>query len=100
MRLIAALPLLQVEGDPSEDARLLELDESQKSEHTVFVMPPEPPPDDGREPAARYTYVRRAVAASDRKPSRDPSLFCPSATKVFPGCTWSCLTVPGSCGRP
>uniref|UniRef100_A0A3Q2R0K9 DENN domain containing 4C n=1 Tax=Fundulus heteroclitus TaxID=8078 RepID=A0A3Q2R0K9_FUNHE len=45
-----------VEGDSSEDAKLLELDESQKSEHTVFVMPPEPPADGGAEPAPRYTY--------------------------------------------
>uniref|UniRef100_A0A8C4NVP1 DENN domain-containing protein 4C n=1 Tax=Dicentrarchus labrax TaxID=13489 RepID=A0A8C4NVP1_DICLA len=42
--------------ESSEDTRLLELDESQKSEHTVFVMPPEPPVDDGPEPAPRYTY--------------------------------------------
>uniref|UniRef100_A0A665XF34 DENN/MADD domain containing 4C n=1 Tax=Echeneis naucrates TaxID=173247 RepID=A0A665XF34_ECHNA len=40
----------------SEDTRLLELDESQKSEHTVFVMPPEPPADGGTDSAARYTY--------------------------------------------
>ncbi|XP_035531265.1 DENN domain-containing protein 4C isoform X2 [Morone saxatilis] len=46
----------KVEGESSEDTRLLELDESQKSEHTVFVMPPEPPVDDGPEPAPRYTY--------------------------------------------
>lgn len=46
---------LQVEGESSEDTRLLELDESQKSEHTVFVMPPEPPADDGPDPAVRYT---------------------------------------------
>ncbi|XP_012720385.2 LOW QUALITY PROTEIN: DENN domain-containing protein 4C [Fundulus heteroclitus] len=46
----------KVEGDSSEDAKLLELDESQKSEHTVFVMPPEPPADGGAEPAPRYTY--------------------------------------------
>uniref|UniRef100_A0A669EGT6 DENN domain containing 4C n=1 Tax=Oreochromis niloticus TaxID=8128 RepID=A0A669EGT6_ORENI len=39
-----------------EDTRLLELDESQKSEHTVFVMPPEPPVDDGPDPAPQYTY--------------------------------------------
>uniref|UniRef100_A0A3Q2XKN1 DENN domain containing 4C n=1 Tax=Hippocampus comes TaxID=109280 RepID=A0A3Q2XKN1_HIPCM len=45
-----------VEGDLSEDTRLLELDESQKSEHTVFVMPPEPPAEDGREPHPKYTY--------------------------------------------
>ncbi|MEQ2203727.1 hypothetical protein XENOCAPTIV_002791 [Xenoophorus captivus] len=46
----------KVEGDSSEDTKLLELDESQKSEHTVFVMPPEPPADNGCEPAPRYTY--------------------------------------------
>lgn len=46
----------KVEGDSSEDTKLLELDESQKSEHTVFVMPPEPPADNGPEPAPRYTY--------------------------------------------
>uniref|UniRef100_A0A3Q3G2F0 DENN/MADD domain containing 4C n=1 Tax=Labrus bergylta TaxID=56723 RepID=A0A3Q3G2F0_9LABR len=46
----------KVEGESSEDTRLLELDESQKSEHTVFVMPPEPAADDGPEPAPRYTY--------------------------------------------
>ncbi|XP_034532128.1 DENN domain-containing protein 4C isoform X2 [Notolabrus celidotus] len=46
----------KVEGESSEDTRLLELDESQKSEHTVFVMPPEPQVVDGSEPAAKYTY--------------------------------------------
>ncbi|XP_024918887.1 DENN domain-containing protein 4C isoform X2 [Cynoglossus semilaevis] len=46
----------KVEGESSEDTRLLELDESQKSEHTVFVMPPEPPPDDGPDPIPQYTY--------------------------------------------
>uniref|UniRef100_A0A7N6B2N0 DENN/MADD domain containing 4C n=1 Tax=Anabas testudineus TaxID=64144 RepID=A0A7N6B2N0_ANATE len=46
----------KVEGESSEDTRLLELDESQKSEHTVFVMPPEPPADDGPDPTPRYMY--------------------------------------------
>ncbi|XP_033992511.1 DENN domain-containing protein 4C isoform X2 [Trematomus bernacchii] len=46
----------KVEGESSEDTRLLELDESQKSEHTVFVMPAEPPAHDGTEPSPRYTY--------------------------------------------
>ncbi|XP_061566557.1 DENN domain-containing protein 4C isoform X1 [Cololabis saira] len=46
----------KVEGESSEDTKLLELDESQKSEHTVFVMPPEPAADSGPEPAPRYTY--------------------------------------------
>ncbi|XP_044196580.1 DENN domain-containing protein 4C isoform X1 [Thunnus albacares] len=46
----------KVEGESSEDTRLLELDESQKSEHTVFVMPPEPSAEDLSEP--RHTYKR------------------------------------------
>uniref|UniRef100_A0A4W6EHP6 DENN domain containing 4C n=1 Tax=Lates calcarifer TaxID=8187 RepID=A0A4W6EHP6_LATCA len=63
----------KVEGESSEDTRLLELDESQKSEHTVFVMPPEPPADDGPDPAVRYTVLRpalssRAAGASFRSP--------------------------------
>ncbi|XP_018593402.2 DENN domain-containing protein 4C-like [Scleropages formosus] len=46
----------KVEGESSEDPRLIELDESQKSDLTVFVMPPEPPSDDGADPVARYSY--------------------------------------------
>ncbi|XP_061131161.1 DENN domain-containing protein 4C isoform X2 [Syngnathus typhle] len=46
----------QVQGEWSEEGRLLELDESQKSEHTVFVMPPEPPSEGGRDPPPKYTY--------------------------------------------
>lgn len=45
----------QVDADSVEDARLIELDESQKSEHTVFIMPPEPPTDEGQDlPKYRY----------------------------------------------
>lgn len=51
------LVALQVEGELSEDTRLLELDESQKSEHTVFVMPPEAPVHDGPDPLPKYTSV-------------------------------------------
>ncbi|XP_005166610.1 DENN domain-containing protein 4C isoform X1 [Danio rerio] len=46
----------KVEGESSEDTRLMELDESQKSEHTVFVMPPEPPLEDGPDPPPKYSY--------------------------------------------
>ncbi|XP_056156609.1 DENN domain-containing protein 4C [Lampris incognitus] len=46
----------KVEGESSDDTRLMELDESQKSEHTVFVMPPEPPAEDGPEPPPWYSY--------------------------------------------
>ncbi|KAK0149403.1 DENN domain-containing protein 4C [Merluccius polli] len=48
----------KVEGESSEDAKLMELDESQKSEHTVFVMPPEPPHEGGSEATSRYSYKR------------------------------------------
>ncbi|NXU81100.1 DEN4C protein, partial [Oreotrochilus melanogaster] len=44
----------KIDVDSVEDARLIELDESQKSEHTVFIMPPEPPADDGQVP--QYSY--------------------------------------------
>ncbi|KAB5579415.1 hypothetical protein PHYPO_G00194810 [Pangasianodon hypophthalmus] len=46
----------KVEGELSEDTRLVELDESQKSEHTVFILPPEPPADDGPDPPPKYSY--------------------------------------------
>lgn len=48
---------LQVEGELSEDTRLVELDESQKSEHTVFILPPEPPANDGPDPPPKYMCV-------------------------------------------
>ncbi|XP_062490997.1 DENN domain-containing protein 4C isoform X4 [Pezoporus occidentalis] len=46
----------KVDVDSVEEARLIELDESQKSEHTVFIMPPEPPADDGQERVPKYSY--------------------------------------------
>ncbi|XP_074934783.1 DENN domain-containing protein 4C isoform X6 [Phalacrocorax aristotelis] len=46
----------KVDVDSVEDARLIELDDSQKSEHTVFIMPPEPPTDDGQDRAPKYSY--------------------------------------------
>ncbi|XP_067117290.1 DENN domain-containing protein 4C isoform X8 [Osmerus mordax] len=46
----------KVEGESSEETKLMELDESQKSEHTVFVMPPEPPAEDALNPPARFSY--------------------------------------------
>uniref|UniRef100_A0A3B3VHT7 DENN domain containing 4C n=1 Tax=Poecilia latipinna TaxID=48699 RepID=A0A3B3VHT7_9TELE len=67
----------KVEGDSSEDTKLLELDESQKSEHTVFVMPPEPPADNGSEPAPRYTYKgfpRLQLSLFDRPRELRPAL--------------------------
>ncbi|NWY51563.1 DEN4C protein, partial [Chionis minor] len=46
----------KVDVESVEDARLIELDESQKSEHTVFIMPPEPPADDGQDRVPKYSY--------------------------------------------
>ncbi|NXU95387.1 DEN4C protein, partial [Xiphorhynchus elegans] len=46
----------KVDVDSVEDARLIELDESQKSEHTVFIMPPEPPADDVQGRVPKYSY--------------------------------------------
>uniref|UniRef100_A0A2K6A962 DENN domain containing 4C n=1 Tax=Mandrillus leucophaeus TaxID=9568 RepID=A0A2K6A962_MANLE len=46
----------KVDFDSAEDTRLIELDDSQKSEHTVFIMPLEPPPDDGKDLSPKYSY--------------------------------------------
>ncbi|XP_011785802.1 PREDICTED: DENN domain-containing protein 4C [Colobus angolensis palliatus] len=46
----------KIDFDSAEDTRLIELDDSQKSEHTVFIMPPEPPPDDGKDLSPKYSY--------------------------------------------
>ncbi|XP_035283449.1 DENN domain-containing protein 4C [Anguilla anguilla] len=46
----------KAESESSEDTRLMELDESQKNDLTVFVMPPELPLEDGENPPARYSY--------------------------------------------
>ncbi|XP_051570477.1 DENN domain-containing protein 4C-like isoform X3 [Myxocyprinus asiaticus] len=46
----------KVEGESFEETRLMELDESLKSEHTVFVMPPEPSQEDGPGPPLKYSY--------------------------------------------
>jgi hypothetical protein len=46
--------IFQVDLDSAEDTKLIELDDSQKSEHTVFIMPPEPPPDDGKDLSPKF----------------------------------------------
>uniref|UniRef100_A0A8C0TUJ5 DENN domain containing 4A n=1 Tax=Canis lupus familiaris TaxID=9615 RepID=A0A8C0TUJ5_CANLF len=49
--------LFQVDMDKSGEMRLIELDESFKSEHTVFVTPPEIPHlPNGEEPPLQYSY--------------------------------------------
>ncbi|XP_069796666.1 DENN domain-containing protein 4B isoform X2 [Narcine bancroftii] len=47
----------KVDLDKVDAARLIELDDSQRSEHTVFIMPPEAPlTADGKEPPPLYSY--------------------------------------------
>ncbi|XP_078532088.1 DENN domain-containing protein 4C [Lissotriton helveticus] len=65
----------KVDAEFVEDMRLIELDESQKSEHTVFVMPPEPPPEDEENPQPKYSYTnfpRLDLKLFDRP--QDPTL--------------------------
>ncbi|XP_023363938.1 DENN domain-containing protein 4C isoform X2 [Otolemur garnettii] len=57
----------KVDFDSAEDTKLIELDDSQKSEHTVFIMLPEPPPDDGKDLSPKYSYKYF--------PRLDPKLF-------------------------
>ncbi|KAI1889554.1 hypothetical protein AGOR_G00164070 [Albula goreensis] len=48
---------LQVDSERAEETRLIELDESHRSEHTVFITPPELPPlPDGEEYPLCYSY--------------------------------------------
>uniref|UniRef100_A0A3B3QN14 DENN/MADD domain containing 4C n=1 Tax=Paramormyrops kingsleyae TaxID=1676925 RepID=A0A3B3QN14_9TELE len=65
----------KVDAECWEDTRLIELDESQKSEHTVFVMPPEAPAEDGADPTTFYsnknfTHLRHELF--DRPKERRP----------------------------
>ncbi|XP_072453146.1 DENN domain-containing protein 4C isoform X2 [Notamacropus eugenii] len=46
----------KVDLDSAEDTRLIELDDSQKSEHTVLIMPPEPPASDGQDLSPKFSY--------------------------------------------
>ncbi|KAJ7403685.1 DENN domain containing 4A [Pitangus sulphuratus] len=47
----------KVDADRSGETRLIELDESYKSEHTVFITPPEIPPlPNGEEHPLQYSY--------------------------------------------
>ncbi|TRY87122.1 hypothetical protein DNTS_008183 [Danionella cerebrum] len=47
----------KVDSDKPEDTRLIELDKSHRSEHTVFISPPELPSlPEGEEPPILYSY--------------------------------------------
>ncbi|KAK2848067.1 hypothetical protein Q7C36_009749 [Tachysurus vachellii] len=47
----------KVDSERLEDTRLIELDKSHRSEHTVFITPPElPPVPEGEEPSVVYSY--------------------------------------------
>ncbi|KAF5895051.1 C-myc promoter-binding protein isoform X1, partial [Clarias magur] len=47
----------KVDSERLEDTKLIELDKSHRSEHTVFITPPElPPVPEGEEPSILYSY--------------------------------------------
>lgn len=52
--------VLQVDGDRPEETRLIEIDESQRSEHTVFITPPELSPlPEGEEHPLCYRWKKK-----------------------------------------
>ncbi|GCB84947.1 hypothetical protein scyTo_0025666 [Scyliorhinus torazame] len=54
---ILSFLLNQLDAERPDDARLIELDESHRSEHTVFITPPELPSlPNGEEYPLRYRY--------------------------------------------
>ncbi|XP_061594021.1 C-myc promoter-binding protein-like isoform X3 [Cololabis saira] len=56
----------KVDGDRQEETRLIEIDESQRSEHTVFITPPELPPlPEGEEHPLCYRYDGFPVLSLD-----------------------------------
>uniref|UniRef100_A0A3B5A3B4 C-myc promoter-binding protein-like n=1 Tax=Stegastes partitus TaxID=144197 RepID=A0A3B5A3B4_9TELE len=56
----------KVDSDRLEETRLIEIDESQRSEHTVFITPPELPPlPDGEEYPLCYRYDGFPVLSLD-----------------------------------
>ncbi|CAJ0955177.1 unnamed protein product [Ranitomeya imitator] len=61
-----------------EDLHLVELDESHRSEHTVFIMPAEEPMDlNGSEPLARYKYESFPALQRDLCELQQDSLMAP-----------------------
>ncbi|XP_018427850.1 PREDICTED: DENN domain-containing protein 4B [Nanorana parkeri] len=57
---------VQVDGEKMEDFHLVELDESHRSEHTIFIMPAEEPQDPhGTETPAQYKYDTFPVLQRD-----------------------------------
>ncbi|XP_068166177.1 C-myc promoter-binding protein-like isoform X3 [Antennarius striatus] len=56
----------KVDGDRPDETRLIEIDESQRSEHTVFITPPELlAPPEGEEPVLCYRYDGFPVLSLD-----------------------------------
>ncbi|KAL2088331.1 hypothetical protein ACEWY4_015230 [Coilia grayii] len=56
----------KVDGERTEEGRLIEFDESHKSEHTVFITPPELPPlPEGEEHPLCYSYAGFPVLTDD-----------------------------------
>lgn len=56
-----------MDSERPEDARLIELDESHRSEHTVYINPPElPPPSQGEEHPLCYRYHTADESLNER----------------------------------
>ncbi|XP_073493462.1 DENN domain-containing protein 4B [Phyllobates terribilis] len=71
---------VQVDGEKMEDLHLVELDESHRSEHTVFIMPAEEPMDlNGSEPPARYKYESFPPLQRDLFELPQDSLMAPAS---------------------
>ncbi|XP_036399411.1 C-myc promoter-binding protein-like [Megalops cyprinoides] len=73
----------KVDSERLEDTRLIEVDESHRSEHTVFITPPELPPlPDGEEYPLRYSYSGFPVLTPElfdaAEGLRPPALHLPS----------------------
>lgn len=57
----------QTDSERPEETRLIELDESHRSEHTVYVNPPELPPlPEGEEHPLCYRYHSADQSLNDR----------------------------------
>ncbi|XP_061630492.1 C-myc promoter-binding protein isoform X1 [Phyllopteryx taeniolatus] len=77
----------QMDGEKPDDARLIELDESHRSEHTVYINPPELPLlPEGEEHPLCYSYSRFPVLNSELlEPLEGPNP--PSAGTVSHHCS-------------
>uniref|UniRef100_A0AAY4D9L5 DENN/MADD domain containing 4A n=1 Tax=Denticeps clupeoides TaxID=299321 RepID=A0AAY4D9L5_9TELE len=64
----------KVDSERPEDSRLIELDKSHRSEHTVVVSPPDlPPAHEGEEAAGCYRYLTETRSTKDHSSPTSPA---------------------------